>query len=194
MGPHEKWAFPKHSVPPAILDNFCYRFANQAPNHSNSFSCLLLDQASQNKAVLSKKQFQGQTLPKTASEPRKTKILEFTEKPLFVKNKTENAIFCQKKPFLGVLGQERAYSLKNLFFWSKRAQKRNFFWAISRRSCAGIWEFCAGICPVVRAIVREFAFVREFWKKKKTLQWLILCVFALTFCVFGRCSEILKKF
>ena len=58
--------------------------------------------------------------------------------------------FCQKKKFLGVLGQERANSLKNLSLWTKRAQKRKF--------CpkAVFGQFSA-------PLVREFGdFVREF--------------------------------
>ena len=128
-------------------------------------------------------------LGKTASEPRKTKVLEFTENNCLWRTKQE-CNFCQKKPFLGVLAQERANSLKNQFYG--RAQNANFaqkpflgnfppLLCGNLGILCGNLPCCAGNCAGI------------FWK---TLQWLIFCVFGLTsdFCVFFRqFSEFLKE-
>ena len=71
---------------------------------------------------------------------------------------------------------------------------KNRFWAIFRRSCAGIWGFCAGICPVVREIVREFAFLcGNFLKNLAMANFLRFWVNFGLFCVFRRFSEFLKE-
>ena len=103
--------------------------------------------------------------------------------------------FGQKKEFLGVLGQERANSLKNLSLWTKRAAnfaQKPFLGNFPPLLCGNLGILCGNLPCCAGNCAGICLFVREFFEKPCI--WLIFCVFGENFGLFCDFQAIFRVF